>query len=112
MLPPPHTLAEYWRRAATDLGLVVEAPYELVLPSGGKVHADVLLRAFGAAEGMLLVSESASVWPFRDEIVRLGYGFSVIESSEIYRLDEVRAVLEDWGWSGRESDRPVWLRGG
>jgi hypothetical protein len=111
--PRSPTPAEYWRTAADDLRITVVAPFELVLPSGGRIHADVLVRSFGAAEGMLIVTESAAVWPFRDEIVQLGYGFSVMDPpGGPYDPDNVREVLEDWGWSCDDSDCPAWLRGG
>ena len=111
--PGSPTAVEYWRMAATALRISVVAPFELALPSGGRILADVLVRSFGAAKGMLVVSESSAVWPFRDEIVRLGYGFSVMDPPEgPCSFDDLRDVLEDWGWSGDDSDRPAWLRGG
>jgi hypothetical protein len=107
------SVADYWRMAADDLHITVVAPFDLVLPSGGSIHADALVRSFGAAEGMLIVTESTAVWPFRDEIVQLGYGFSVMDPPEgRHNLDDIREMLEDWGWSGDDSDRPSWLRGG
>ena len=111
--PRSLALVEYWRTAADDLFITVVAPFELVLASGAKIEADVLVRSFGAAEGMLIVTESAAVWPFRDEIVRLGYGFSVMDPpAGPYLRDDVCEVLENWGWSGDDSDWPAWLRRG
>lgn len=111
--PRSPTVEEYWRVAANALHITVVAPFELALPSGGRIHAEVLVRAFGAAEGMLIVTESSAVWPFRDEIVHIGYGFSVMDPPEgPCDLDEVRELLEDWGWSGDDLDRPAWLHDG
>jgi hypothetical protein len=104
-------LVEAWTEAGRDLGLEIVAPFEVSLASGTRIRVPVLLRHFGAREGMLLVAESKIIWEARDEIVESGYGFSVLGGSsfEQYARDTFIEVLRDWGWSGPESEQPGWL---
>ena len=62
---------------------------------------------------MLVLSDYARVEGWTDEIVREGYGYSVLsepDSGEDYDRDVFIEVLSDWDWSGPESERPSWLR--
>ena len=58
-------LEDVWRFAARDLGLDVEVPFELNLPSGERLSAAVLLRKFGSAKGTALVRKYESVSSLR-----------------------------------------------
>ena len=101
-----------WREVANDLGLEIVSPYEVILPSGSRIRAPVLVRHFGGPKGMLVVadySESLRTG-WAEEAVQAGYGFSVLgEPSDEYDRDVFIEVLSDWGWHGPESERPAWL---
>jgi len=47
-------LQQTWKTAAKDLQLDIISPFELILPSGKQVNAQVLVRNFGAIKGMLV----------------------------------------------------------
>jgi hypothetical protein len=106
----PDFLIEEWRQAAADLGLAIEAPFLLQLHDG-RIEARLLLRNFGAANGMLIVTDFSVIKPFMDEVGTRGYGFSTLSepSSRIaYDRDSFVQMLCDWGWSGPEEERPAW----
>jgi hypothetical protein len=108
--PVPDLLIEQWRQAAADLGLAIEAPFLLQLQDG-RIEARLLLRNFGAANGMLIVTDFSVVRPFVDEVDAGGYGFSTLSepsSRAAYDRDTFVEMLCDWGWSGPEQERPVW----
>lgn len=61
---------------------------------------------------MLIFNRYDIVAPHVDEIVAMGYGFSVLDEptpTEAYSCNDVIDVLKDWGWSGRSSGKPEWL---
>jgi hypothetical protein len=104
-------LVEAWTAAARDLGLDIVAPFDLALPSGTRIRVPLLLRQFGAREGMLLVADSKILKEAEDELVESGYGYSVLGGGgyEQYARDMFIETLRDWGWSGLESEQPRWL---
>jgi hypothetical protein len=104
-----------WRRAASDLGLDVVGPFEVILLSGTCLQAPVLIRCFGGANGMLLIFSYESVKERSSEILQAGYGFSVVSMPDLdedYDREIFVEVLSDWGWSGAEAERPAWLTRG
>ena len=112
-MSPPETLEDRWRTAAADLSLDIQIPFELILPSGAKVKARVLLKNFGAENGMLIVSDYDVISDVWEQIVDQGYGFSTIDDpspNEEYNREVIIEVLEDWTWSGPSNEKPVWLR--
>jgi hypothetical protein len=97
---------------ASDLNIQIAVPFEVQLPSGERVLAQVLVRWFGARNGMLIVNDSSAVWRLHDELEGQGYGFSVMDPpglNEEYDVRDATDILEDWGWSGHDSKRPDWL---
>ena len=103
-------LIDEWRKAAADLGLMIEAPFFLQL-RGGRIEVRLLLRHFGAANGTLIVTDFSVIRPFEDQVVALGYGYSTLSepsSPVTYERDTFVEILCDWGWSGPEEKRPAW----
>ena len=78
---PKSPLAARWHLIAGSLGLRVAGPISIDVTSGQRVDADVLVEDFGAARGMLLVTNADGVWPHRAAIVEAGYGFSVLSET-------------------------------
>ena len=102
-----------WGAIAARWTLSVEMPFEVTLASG-VITVPVRLQHFGAPNGMLLVTNYATIAPYADELVRLGFGYSCLaEPREPYSPEvndeAVRDMLEDWGWSG-SGEPPEWLR--
>jgi hypothetical protein len=106
------TLEDLWAQAAADLGLDIDVPYSVRLPSGASVDARVHLRNFGGDNGMLVVSDYSIVSMLLDELASQGYGFSVLDDplqSEVYDREVFIEMLTDWGWSGTSAERPSWI---
>lgn len=105
-------LPALWKEAAKDLGFEIVSPFELVLGSGARIRVPLLVRHFGAAKGMLILSDYSLVACWIDEIQRTGYGFSVWSEpdpgAEYDRAGFIEAFL-DWGWAGPKSGKPSWL---
>lgn len=104
-------LPTVWKEAAGDLGLKIVTPFELDLPSGARIRVPLMVRHFGAREGMLVLSDYSLVSAWIDEIGQAGYGFSTLSeprTDEVYSREEYIEVLMDWGWTGAEGERPTW----
>lgn len=105
-------LIQFWRNAAIDLRLQLVVPFCLELASGHEIKALFLVKYFGAPNGMLVFGCYEDVSPYIDEVVKAGYGFSVLDEpleNEEYDKDECIEVLADWGWGGNMEDKPDWL---
>lgn len=106
-------LARGWLQAASILGLDVDAPSSVTLPSGDSVTADVLVRDFGAPAGMLIVRRYDEIRLRTSEVLSAGFGFSVMDDprpTEAFDIETYVEVLRDWGWSGAPGGEPAWLR--
>ena len=98
-------LIKMWQTAAQDLNMELIAPYTLPLPNGDKIQAEFLLKNFGAVNGMIVVKRFDQVSSLIDEIIKEGYGFSVLEEpseKEKYLREDFIEILNDWGWSGKK----------
>ncbi len=103
-------MLEEWRRAAAELGLRIEAPFVVQLRTG-RLEARLLLRHFGARNGMLIVTDFSVIEPFADEVVAVGYGYSTLSeprSADGYDKETFVEMLWDWGWFGPDDERPAW----
>lgn len=108
----PAKLLQFWQKAASDLGLQITAPFSLLLSSGHRLEAMLLVHQFGGARGMLIFESYDEVAPYVNEIVDAGYGFSILDEPgecEEYNKKEYIELLADWGWSGGDDSRPAWL---
>lgn len=101
-----------WNDNASRWGLSVETPF-VVEVAGKHITVPVLLRDFGATQGMLLVTDFGLISSYADDLVDLGYGFSCLsEPTGAAHPDDDQALMEmlaDWGWSGNGSP-PAWYR--
>jgi hypothetical protein len=89
-----------WLHAAQELGLRVQVPYVVRFSDGRSVEVEVLLRGFGAREGMLVLSDYTTIEEKKDEIIAAGYGYSCygpVPESEITCLEGFDDMLSDWG---------------
>jgi len=108
-------LTAKWEEARDDLGIEIVAPYEVDLKNGIKVRAELLVRTFGARIGTLVFTEIDAVWPHRNELSSLGYGYSVLDeptdkANELYDRELFIDMLSEWEWTGTEAEKPSWLR--
>ncbi len=109
---PTNMTIQQWRKIAIDLGLSIEAPYSLSVRDGIILQVPVLVRDFGASEGMLIVEDYLQIADYQDELIDRGYGFSTMSPavSSDYDRESVISVLSDWGWSGKADKKPAWLK--
>lgn len=72
----------------------------LCLSDGNTITAEVLLRGYGAQNGMLIVSEDSILHNRGDEIVDLGYGYACCSQPPENETDSdegLQQVLDEWG---------------
>lgn len=106
------TLASAWVKAASHLRLDIVAPFSVTLPSGRRLEAAVLVKHFGAPNGMLIVRHYDEVKRELGAIEAAGFGFSVLEDpdpEEAFVVDTYAEILRDWGWTGELDQKPTWL---
>ena len=97
-------LVREWERVARELGLQIEVPFEVKLPSGRVIAAQILLRRFGGPIGILLFTEYEAVRGYGNALADLGYGLSVLSEpsdQEPFDINSSIEVLRDWGGGGR-----------
>jgi hypothetical protein len=114
--PAPKTsrLQTAWLTAAKELDLEIAVPFELKTRNFS-LTAQVLLSNFGGEHGMLIVSDYRVIEPFREQVIKLGYGFVTMAEPERdwpFTREEKEAFIEmlaDWGWMGDPDEEPDWL---
>jgi hypothetical protein len=107
----PHLITA-WQKAAEALGLEIVAPFALPLQTGEALAVPLLVKSFGAPNGMLIVRDYNQVRLRLKDIAEAGYGFSVLDEPnehEPFILDGYKDILRDWGWSGGPDGEPSWL---
>ena len=70
-------IREYWKRASNDLGIRIESPFKVFLKDGSFFEFDVLVKDFGAKHGMLITTDYKKIKSFKDELIEMGYGYSI-----------------------------------
>lgn len=101
----------YWSERAMRFGLSVSIPFSLAL-DGRVIDIPVLVRQFGARNGMLLVTDYGLIGPGVGRLAALGYGYACLSEPTATDDDEddeaLVDMLRDWGWTGAGA-RPSWL---
>jgi hypothetical protein len=93
------TLQRLWKIAGERLGLEVVIPFSLQLKGQHSLEADVLLRGYGAPQGMLIFSDYADLKGRERAVIRAGFGYSCMPQPsrpDFQSLEPVRDALEDW----------------
>ena len=106
------SLLDIWVDASKDLSVKIVPSPVLKLPCGVELRTVLLVRDFGAKNGMLIVSDYSEVKPCLNEIAAASYGFSVMDdpgANGRYNRDSFMEMLRDWSWSGEKSEKPSWL---
>jgi hypothetical protein len=98
----------FWVRASEDLGIELVTPFEMTFPDGSQIKAAVLVKNFGARNGMVVDPDFAVLRPHTDKLVSSGFGYSVWDPGTYDPELAIRA-LADWDWSGPPDGRPNWL---
>ncbi len=88
--------------------LTVDVPFSLQFADGGSISVEVRLHGYGANNGMLILSDYSTIESRRDEIVKMGYGYSCFSQpseDEIDSDDGLGDILDDWGKNTTEESR-------
>ena len=94
----PTNLQLYWRSAAKVRGLSIRENHRIQFDDGKELIAEVHLDGYGAAKGMIIVSDYSTVSGLTDTIPASGYGYSCMAPSpaEIEDTPGIDDVLFDW----------------
>jgi hypothetical protein len=101
-----------WREAAEDLGVMVEAPFEL---AAGRTYRCVgRVKQFGSSIGVLIARmDDEDIDEVRKAAKNLGLYCSAIYPTayRTYERDLFIATLDDWAWFGPAELAPAWYTG-
>lgn len=96
-------LIPYLELGCRSFGLGIDLNYAVNLPNGVTVVSPVRITGVGLQKGVLVFTNSDTVWPLRQHIVEAGYGYTVLDDATSgYEFDSTsfREMIIDWGWSG------------
>jgi hypothetical protein len=106
------TISTWLRQGADALGLSVDFEYKVAIEGRALVRAVARIQSFGGANGMLVFSHYDDVRSSATELVRAGFGYTVLDErrpDEVFDLESYKEMLLDWGWTGPNSSRPPWM---
>jgi hypothetical protein len=94
----PTPFQREWIEISKRLGLDIEISHEIALEHR-KLTVPVRLLGFGAANGMLLVTDYDLIRDAAEHLVNLGYGYSCLSEPSPGPIDweSVEEMLQDWG---------------
>ncbi len=110
-----------WQIISKRIGISIIVPFILTFFDGSEQIYDVLLKYFGAKNGMILVSDYSLIEHRDREIIELGYGFSCLSEPTERRIEELikmtdgelidsyKEMLEDWSYCGEPEYKPKWI---
>ena len=105
-------IAESWLKAAADLDIIVVAPFLFRLKVG-EYPFIALIEGFGSSKGTLIcLPDEWDDLGYAEIAEGEGYFCSGLypESYSEYERKRFIDTLEDWGWFGPETEKPLWLR--
>jgi len=100
-------------QAASHLGIEFQPDFAVVLGDGSVVRSLGWLPQFGSRRGAVLFAEEASPSAASlRALADMGYFTSLLFLSyETFDAEHFSETLDDWGYYGLGSDRPVWYTG-
>ena len=112
-----NAMARAWRKASADLGIRVEAPYELPDQSGHLCRFAAFVPDFGSPTGALVLVVRPPTFD-HDVTAELcakqhGLWFSCLNADVYadYHRQEFIDILDDWQYFGAEERKPAWYTG-
>jgi hypothetical protein len=103
-------LSNWLLNMSAGLGIRIDMGFELKLEHGHVIHSVARIPDFGRENGMLIVNSFDQVREYSDEVIKMGYGYSVFDEGNGYDgdLEGDKDILADWGWSGDLKLKPEW----
>lgn len=94
------SLVSYLNRGCKEFGLNLQVNHSVAFSNGVTINSPVMIVGSGLGKGILVFTETNSVWPFRQQIIDDGYGYSVLEDDLSYHFDPIsfKEMIVDWGW--------------
>ena len=92
-----------WRQASVALSFRLEAPYQVELASKDQIWVEGYLPDFGSASGMIFTTLDRGAIPTKL------YRSRISQTYRTYDRETFIEALQDWGWFGAVSLRPIWL---
>ena len=102
-------ISKAWLEAATDLGILVVAPFRLDVGEGEIVWFEAHIANFGSPNGTVVGNIEAPV-----PGVRQIDGYFASDLGPAYRRyyrQYFMDTLNDWGWFGKDGQQPSWYTG-
>jgi hypothetical protein len=105
-------IAEAWREAAHDLGLLITTPYVLATAGEAPVRFIALIRHFGSEAGTLITTLTADTPAVRRVANSATYFVSLLNAESYSRYDRKKFIdtLNDWRYFGADPP-PPWYSG-
>ena len=94
--------------ACAALGIPVELGYTIIV-NGNEIRTVARIPDLGGPKGMLIITSSDHIRACAEQLVELGYGYSVMSDGperSAFDLNSWCEVFCDWGWSGDPARKP------
>jgi hypothetical protein len=99
-------LVDCLRQACNHFCLKFEENYVAKLPGGVLLSSVGRIEGLGAKNGMLIFSNSRTVWAHRKSLAEADFGFSVLSdpiAENEFDSDSFKEMIIDWGWTDKKS---------
>lgn len=97
------TKLQTWvQRACDEVGLKVDLDFDVTFPDGRDVRSIARIRDIGDENGMLIFSNYEKVRGCFENLILLGYGYTVFGEpggNEVFDLESYKEMFSDWGWT-------------
>ncbi len=101
-----------WRMASADLGLSIQSPFTLTMPTGKQITYGLLIKDFGSDLGIIIYT-TFDRDDVDDEPWKYGYYSSALNPEHYSKYDRKYFIeaLTDWGYFGDIKSKPDWYKG-
>ena len=100
------------KRVCDQLGLRIVNPFKLAFAGGDEISAQALLPQLGAPRGTIIVTSFSELKGKEEELVEMGFGYSVLDEpwSDVgYEVEGCIEMFSEWGWGSTEEEKPSWM---
>jgi len=103
-------LIKAWEKASKDLDIQIETPF-LLKTDNGEIRYDLLIKNFGSELGTLIITTD-NMSEF-DKAEKFGFYCSALNPFyyENYDRENYIETLTDWGYFGKQENKPEWYVG-